>query len=163
VLRGTYFCPCLDLNEFSSHPPTFISLTSNLLSYRNIIWFFLPFVSTTILWAFLFAPIHSTRIYPHLIPTEITLSCSMSMGWDDVSGLRSPTGFCPPLRWNISVESNSGMILTGKNLESQKKAMPVSLHPPQIPHGLIRARTSSSAVSGRRLTVWTMGRPRHKY
>jgi hypothetical protein len=46
-----------------------------------------------------------------------------------------------------------------KNSE-KKKPIPVSLCPPQIPHGLTRAQTRAFAVGGRRLTTWTMARPR---
>jgi hypothetical protein len=54
-------------------------------------------------------------------------------------------------RWND--------ILTGENRRTRKKKpVPVPLCPPQIPHGLTRARTGDSAVGGRRLTTWAMAR-----
>jgi hypothetical protein len=40
-----------------------------------------------------------------------------------------------------------------------EKTCPVPLCPPQIPHGLTRARTRASAVRGQRLTAWVMARP----
>jgi hypothetical protein len=40
----------------------------------------------------------------------------------------------------------------GKPIELREKPVPVSLYPPQIPHGLTRVST----VRGRRLTTWTM-------
>jgi hypothetical protein len=42
------------------------------------------------------------------------------------------------------MESHSGMILTGKT-EELKEPIPVPLYPPQIPHGLLRARNLASA------------------
>jgi hypothetical protein len=47
----------------------------------------------------------------------------------------------------------------GKTEELGEKPVPVPLCPPQIPHGLTRARIRSSAVRGRRLTTWAMVRP----
>jgi hypothetical protein len=47
----------------------------------------------------------------------------------------------------------------GKTEELGEKPVPVPLYPPQIPHGLTRARTLSSAVRGRRLATWAMARP----
>jgi hypothetical protein len=44
-----------------------------------------------------------------------------------------------------------------------EKPVPVPLRPPQIPHGLTRARTWASAVRVRRLTTWAMARPRDKW
>jgi hypothetical protein len=49
-----------------------------------------------------------------------------------------------------------------KNEELGEKPVPVSLCPPQIPHGLTRARTRASAVRGRWLTTWAMVRPSPK-
>jgi hypothetical protein len=40
----------------------------------------------------------------------------------------------------------------GKTEEIGEKPVPVPLHPPQITHGLTRARTQASAVRGRRVT-----------
>jgi hypothetical protein len=47
----------------------------------------------------------------------------------------------------------------GKPVELGEKPVPVPLRPPQIPHGLIRARTRASAAWDRRLTVWAMEQP----
>jgi hypothetical protein len=47
----------------------------------------------------------------------------------------------------------------GKAEELWEKPLPVPLCPPEIPHGLTRARTRASAVRGRRLTTWAMSRP----
>ena len=47
----------------------------------------------------------------------------------------------------------------GKPKYSGGKPVPVSLCPPQIPHGLTRDRTRVSAVTGRRLTAWATARP----
>jgi hypothetical protein len=47
----------------------------------------------------------------------------------------------------------------GKTEELGEKPVPVPLCPPQIPHGLTRERTRTSAVRGRRLTTWAMARP----
>jgi hypothetical protein len=49
--------------------------------------------------------------------------------------------------------------MTGKTEELGEKPAPVLLCPPQIPHGLSRARTRASAMRGRRLTTWAMARP----
>jgi hypothetical protein len=48
-----------------------------------------------------------------------------------------------------SLESDGGMILTGKTEELGENPVPVPLCPPQIPHGLTRA----SAARGRRPTA----------
>jgi hypothetical protein len=58
--------------------------------------------------------------------------------------------------WRATVE---WYILQGKIEELGKKPVPVPLCSPQIPHGLIRVRTRSSAVRGQRLTTWAMARP----
>jgi hypothetical protein len=50
----------------------------------------------------------------------------------------------------------------GKTEELGEKPVPVPLCPPQIPHGLPRARTRASAVRGRRLTTWAITRPRNR-
>jgi hypothetical protein len=47
----------------------------------------------------------------------------------------------------------------GKTEEVRERPVPVLLCPPQIPHGLTRARTPASAVRGRWLTAWAMARP----
>jgi hypothetical protein len=61
---------------------------------------------------------------------------------------------------DMSLERNGGMIdWQGKIEELGEKPVPVPLCPPQIPHGLPRARTPASAVRGRRLTTWDRARP----
>jgi hypothetical protein len=70
---------------------------------------------------------------------------------------RTPRGVAIS-RWNVSMEGHSGMI-QGKTEELCGKPSPVSLCPPQIPHGLTRARTRASAKRGRRLTAWAMALP----
>jgi hypothetical protein len=63
--------------------------------------------------------------------------------------------FCPfpsngaPVEWNWH----------GKPEELGEKPVPVSLCPPQIPHGLTWDRTRAFAVGGRRLTAWALARP----
>jgi hypothetical protein len=56
--------------------------------------------------------------------------------------------------WRATVE----WYWQGKTEELGEKPVPVPLCPPQIPHGLTRARTRDSAVRGRRLTTWVMAR-----
>jgi hypothetical protein len=56
--------------------------------------------------------------------------------------------------WRATVE----WYIDGKTEELGKKPVPVPLCPPQITHGLTRARTRASAVRGRRLTTWAMAR-----
>jgi hypothetical protein len=51
------------------------------------------------------------------------------------------------------------MILKGATKELEDKPAPVSLCPPQIPHGLTRARNRASAVRGGLRTAWAMARP----
>jgi hypothetical protein len=46
-----------------------------------------------------------------------------------------------------------------KTEEIGENPVQVQLWPPQIPHGLIRARSRAPAVRGRRLTAWAMSRP----
>jgi hypothetical protein len=46
-----------------------------------------------------------------------------------------------------------------ENRRTGETPVPVPFCPPQIPHGLIRARTRDSVVRGRRLTAWGMARP----
>jgi hypothetical protein len=55
-----------------------------------------------------------------------------------------------PMEWNWQ----------GKPEVIGEKPAPVRLYPPQIPHGLIRDGTLSSAVGGRWLTAWAMARPK---
>jgi hypothetical protein len=57
--------------------------------------------------------------------------------------------------WRATVE----WYWQGKAEELGEKPVPVSLCPPQIPHGLTRERTRTSAERGRRLTTWAMARP----
>jgi hypothetical protein len=83
----------------------------------------------------------------------------MSMGWGYVSELRPLTGLLFIPRWYTSKRSHDGMILTGETEELGVKTVQVQLCPPQIPHGLTRAWTRASAVTGRRLTAWAMARP----
>jgi hypothetical protein len=59
--------------------------------------------------------------------------------------------------WRATVE----WYWQGKTEELGEKPVPVPLCPPQIPHGLTRPRTRSSAVRGRWLTTWAMARPIH--
>jgi hypothetical protein len=59
----------------------------------------------------------------------------------------------------MSVENYGAMILKGTTKELEDKPAPVSLCPPQIPHGLTRARNRASAVRGGLLTAWAMARP----
>jgi hypothetical protein len=49
--------------------------------------------------------------------------------------------------WYMSVESHGGMILAGETKELWGKPVPMPLHPPQIPHGLIYARTLAFATN----------------
>jgi hypothetical protein len=58
--------------------------------------------------------------------------------------------------WRATVE----WYWQGKTEELGEKPVPVPLCPPQIPHGLTRARNWASAVRGRRLTTWATARPR---
>jgi hypothetical protein len=61
---------------------------------------------------------------------------------------------------DMSLESDCGMIYwQGKTEKLGEKPVPVPICPPQIPHGLTRARTRASAVRGRRLMTWAMARP----
>jgi hypothetical protein len=63
--------------------------------------------------------------------------------------------FCPfpcngaPVEWNLQSKTE----VLGEN------PVRVPLRPPQIPYGLTRDRTRTSAVGGRRLTAWAMARP----
>jgi hypothetical protein len=51
------------------------------------------------------------------------------------------------------------MIVTGSNQELRGKTVPMPLCPPQIPHGITRARNRASEVRGRRLIAQTMAEP----
>jgi hypothetical protein len=50
------------------------------------------------------------------------------------------------------------MILTGQNKQHGEKHVPVSLCPPQIPHGLVWDWIGAFAVKGRRLWPWAKAR-----
>jgi hypothetical protein len=82
-----------------------------------------------------------------------------------VNGVRLVSELWPPAdivfipQVIISMESHSGIILTGKPYYSREKPVPVPLYPPQIPHRLTWARTWASAVEGRQLTASAMARP----
>jgi hypothetical protein len=54
-----------------------------------------------------------------------------------------------PVEWNWQ----------GKTEILRDKPVPVSLCPPQIPHGLTWDRTRASTVGDRWLTAWAMARP----
>jgi hypothetical protein len=87
---------------------------------------------------------------------------SISMGWDYVSELLLPLTdilFIPQMIWvwRVTVE----WYWQGKTEELGEKPVPVPFCPPQIPHGLTRARTRVSEVRGWRLTAWAMARPNH--
>jgi hypothetical protein len=60
----------------------------------------------------------------------------------------------------MSMEGYGGMILTGENLRTRIKPVPVLLCPPQIPHRLTGVLTQASAVRGQRLTARAMARPK---
>jgi hypothetical protein len=45
------------------------------------------------------------------------------------------------------------------NRSTRRKPAPAPLCPPQIPHGLTRARTRAAAVGSQQLTAWGMARP----
>jgi hypothetical protein len=97
-------------------------------------------------------------IHLSLVPDLWFISCKaqtmftllMSMGWDYVSELRSPTdlSFIP----HMTRGSHGGMILTGQTEDIGDKSMPVPLYSPQILDGLTRVQTLVSGERGRRLT-----------
>jgi hypothetical protein len=64
--------------------------------------------------------------------------------------------FSPPD--DMSMDSHSGMILTGEIEELGEEPTLVPLCPPQIPHGVTLARTRASALRGRRLSAWAVVR-----
>jgi hypothetical protein len=80
------------------------------------------------------------------------------MEWDDVSELRSPTGllFIPQVIYEHGEAWCNGTVR--ENRRTQRKLVPVTLSPPQIPHGLIRARNRSSKVRFR----WPCCRHHHR-
>jgi hypothetical protein len=84
------------------------------------------------------------------------------MGWYYISELLPLTDMLFTWRW-YELESDGGMILTGKSRITRKKPVPLPLCPLQVPHGLTRAPTRASAVRGRRLTAWAMARSVHKW
>jgi hypothetical protein len=57
---------------------------------------------------------------------------------------------------NMSLKSDGGMILTGKNRRNRRKTCPSATLSTINPHGLTRAWTWARAVRGRRLTAWAM-------
>jgi hypothetical protein len=67
--------------------------------------------------------------------------------------LRPPLAYCTSLRWWWMCEAIGGMIGRG-NRNTQRKPASMLLCPTQIPHAMTRARTRTSAVGSRRLTVW---------
>jgi hypothetical protein len=79
----------------------------------------------------------------------------MSMGWDDVSELRPPTGLL--FISKMFMKRHDGMIRTGKNRRTRRKTCvnaSLSTYPWTDP-----GSTRASAVWGRRLTAWAMARP----
>jgi hypothetical protein len=83
---------------------------------------------------------------------------------------RSLEAYCATLWWRWReiwlvfsffqvMEQRWNEIDRGKSKYSGRKPVPVSLCPPQIPHGLTRDRTRPCAVRIRRLTAWAMARP----
>jgi hypothetical protein len=83
----------------------------------------------------------------------------MSTGWDYISELRPPMGILFMTKLYMSMESHGGMILTGENEISGRNFCPSVSLTSHIPHGLTRAQTRASEVTGRLLTVWAMTRP----
>jgi hypothetical protein len=71
---------------------------------------------------------------------------------------RSLGAYCATLWWR-RLEFSFFLVMEHRwNETDREKPVPVSLCPPQIPHGLTRDRTRSFAVRGRRLTAWAMTR-----
>jgi hypothetical protein len=73
--------------------------------------------------------------------------------------------YCATLWWRLGFPCNRTSVewnWQGKTEVLGEKPVPLPLCPPQIPHGLTRDRTRSSAVRGRRLTAWAMARPDNK-
>jgi hypothetical protein len=59
----------------------------------------------------------------------------------------------------MSMESHSGMMLTGETKELRKESATLPLCPPQIPHGLSWMQTWVSEVRGQWLAASAMARP----
>jgi hypothetical protein len=98
----------------------------------------------------------------------LSVSVSSQCAWSEVKSLTEDRG-CDSVLLGQSNRTPHGAVtdeygamvelyLQGKPKNSEKTC-PVPLCPPQIPHGLTRARTRASAVRGQRLTAWAMARP----
>jgi hypothetical protein len=67
--------------------------------------------------------------------------------------------YCLSPTWYNSTESESGMVFRVETRRTWRETYPVPLCPPELSHGLIRARTWVSAARVRKLTAWAMARP----
>jgi hypothetical protein len=66
--------------------------------------------------------------------------------------------YCTSPRWYTNIGEPWRMTLTRETEEIGGKRVLVPLLPPQISHGLSRARSQASTMTGRRLTAWAMAR-----
>jgi hypothetical protein len=84
-------------------------------------------------------------------------------GWDWVHLLRRPAiGILYQPRTMGGYEEFSEMRTDKWNRSIRKKPAPVSLCTPNIPYVLIWDRTQAAAVGSRRLTAWTIARPKER-
>jgi hypothetical protein len=85
-----------------------------------------------------------------------------SRWWDEIMSLNcglQRAYYSSPWLYIVWAWSHVEWYWQGKDEEFGEKPVPVPLRLPQIPHGLTQAWTRSSAVRGRRLTVWDTERP----
>jgi hypothetical protein len=96
-------------------------------------------------------------LYKHFLPLLHCCSCqwceTMSLNCGYSGSIVHPPG--DMWAWRAMLK----WYWQGKTEELGEDPVPLLFSPPQIPHGLTRARSRPSAVRGLRLTAWAMARP----
>jgi hypothetical protein len=100
------------------------------------------------------------RYIPEDTPPRV-LFLFLGVGWDWVHLVRRPLIglLSQPRMIDDECEAVGGMRIGRGNRSTRRRAAPVPLCLPQIPHDLPWARTWGAAVGIRRLTAWAIARP----
>jgi hypothetical protein len=84
-------------------------------------------------------------------------SCCCSCRWGESQNCGHQWTYCSSPIWYEHKVSWWNAVKR-ENRKPRRKPVPVPLCPRQIPHGVTKARTCASAVTGRRLTAWATTR-----
>jgi hypothetical protein len=124
----------------------------SIISKRNFTWKLYICMTS---WPWLYSNVNQKYVHNSgNSKTKWFMFLLTSTGRGYVSELRPPTGLLfIPQKIHEHGEQRWNDIERGRPKNSGKTPVPVSLCPPQIPHGLTQARIWASAVRGRRLTA----------